>query len=89
VELVTVTVSVWGGAPELSRTALYSRTTVEHTRIRHGGQDLDAALITGAPAPGERLVAPAVVALADATLLLTPGWRGLVLADGTIELTRP
>jgi hypothetical protein len=29
-----------------------------------------------------------VVALADATLLLTPGWRGLVLADGTIELTR-
>jgi hypothetical protein len=40
------------------------------------GSDLDAALITGAPAPGERLVAPAVCALADATLLLTPGWRG-------------
>lgn len=88
VELVTVTVSVWGGAPELGPTVPHSPTTVQRTRIRHAGQDLDAALITGAPAPGERLVGPAVVALADATLLITPRWRGLVLADGTIELTR-
>ena len=88
VELVTVTVSVWGRAPELGGTVSRSRPTVARTRMRHGGRDLDAALITGAPAPGERLVAPAVVALADATLLLTPGWRGLVLSNGTIELTR-
>jgi N-methylhydantoinase A len=88
VELVTVTVSVWGGAPELGPTVLHSPTTVQRTLIRHAGQDLDAALITGAPAPGERLAGPAVVALADATLLITPRWRGLVLADGTIELTR-
>jgi N-methylhydantoinase A len=88
VELVTVTVSVWGHAPELGGTVSHSRPTAARTRMRHGGRDLDAALITGAPAPGERLAAPAVVALADATLLLTPGWRGLVLSDGTIELTR-
>lgn len=88
VELVTVTVSVWGAAPVLRATAAQSRASIGSMRMRHRGRDLEATLITGAPAPGECLAAPAVVALADATLLLTPGWRGLVLADGTIELTR-
>jgi N-methylhydantoinase A len=88
VELVTVTVSVWGAAPVLRATAAQSRASIGSMRMRHRGRALEATLITGAPAPGECLAAPAVVALADATLLLTPGWRGLVLADGTIELTR-
>jgi hypothetical protein len=58
------------------------------TRIRLGGQELEATLITGDPAPGERIPAPALCAMGDSTLLVTPGWTGLVLADATIELTR-
>jgi hypothetical protein len=56
--------------------------------MRLGGQELEAALIAGDPAPGERIPAPAICALTDSTLLVTPGWTGLVLADATIELTR-
>ncbi|MGA3363209.1 MAG: hydantoinase/oxoprolinase family protein [Solirubrobacteraceae bacterium] len=88
VELVTVTVSVWGDAPLIAACPPRSRATRSGTRIWLGGREMEAALITGAPAPGERLEAPAVCALADATVLVTPGWDGVVLADGTIELTR-
>jgi N-methylhydantoinase A len=88
VELVTVTVSVWGTAPRLVTRAARSGATRTGTRVWHGGRELEAALITGEPAPGERVDGPAICALADATLLVTPGWRGQVLADGTIELVR-
>jgi N-methylhydantoinase A len=88
VELVTVTVSVWGAAPGLATRAARSGATRSGTRMWHGGQELEAALITGEPAPGVRVDGPAICALADATLLVTPGWRGQVLADGTIELVR-
>jgi hypothetical protein len=57
-------------------------------RIWHGGRELDAELCSGDPAPGERLEGPAVCALSGATLLVTAGWRGSVLEDGTIELLR-
>ena len=57
-------------------------------RIFHCGGELEVTVIAGAPAPGERIEGPAICALAEATLLITPGWRGRVLADGTIELTR-
>jgi hypothetical protein len=56
--------------------------------MRLDGREVEATLITGEPAPDDRIEAPAVCALTDATLLVTPGWAGLVLADGTIELTR-
>jgi N-methylhydantoinase A len=88
VELVTVTVSVWGEAPSFVARAARSRTVRTSTRIRLDGRELEATLITGEPAPDDRIEAPAVCALTDATLLVTPGWAGLVLADGTIELTR-
>jgi N-methylhydantoinase A len=87
VELVTVTVSVWGPAPALGPRAVRGSASRTSTRIWHGGAELEAALLVGDPAPGERIEGPAVCALADATLLITPGWRGLVLADGTIECT--
>ena len=88
VELVTVTVSVWGAAPALGPGAPGSAARRSSASIWHGGSELEATLLAGAPAPGERIDGPAVCALADATLLVTPGWRGHVLADGTIELTR-
>jgi N-methylhydantoinase A len=87
VELVTVTVSVWGEAPALAPRAAGSPVTHAGTAIRSSDREQSAALITGVPAPGERIVAPAVCALPDSTLLITHGWSALVLADGTIELT--
>ena len=88
IELVTVTVSVWGEAPSFAPRAASSQAKRARTRMRLGGQELEAALIAGDPAPGERIPAPAICALTDSTLLVTPGWTGLVLADATIELTR-
>ena len=88
VELVTVTASVWGGAPSLRPRAGDVSGRRGTQRIVHRGAELEATVVIGAPAPGERVEGPAICALPEATLLITPGWRGRVLADGTIELTR-
>jgi N-methylhydantoinase A len=88
VELVSVTASVWGRAPSLRPRADGVGGRRGTQRIVHWGRELEATVIAGAPAPGERIEGPAICALAEATLLITPGWRGRVLADGTIELTR-
>jgi N-methylhydantoinase A len=88
VELVTVTVSVWGPAPELSPVPEQSASARSSTTIWHRGQELEAALILGQPQPGERFEGPAVCALPEATLLVEPGWAGSVLERGAIELVR-
>jgi N-methylhydantoinase A len=89
VELVTVTASVWGTAPELRPRVAGASARRGTQRIFHGGRELEATLLIGAPGPGEQLEGPSICALGEATLLIAPGWRGRVLADGTIELTRP
>jgi N-methylhydantoinase A len=81
-------VSVWGAAPVLAASAVSTGTRRASAPIWHGGRELAATLMVGDPAPGERIVGPAVCALADATLLVTPGWRGHVLPEGTVELRR-
>jgi N-methylhydantoinase A len=88
VELVTATVSVWGEAPALAPVAPASGAVRTSTILWHGGSELQAALIVGEPAPGERFEGPAICALSDATLLIEPGWRAGVLASGAIELER-
>jgi N-methylhydantoinase A len=88
IELVTVTVSVWGQAPELSPAPARSAAARSRTSIWHRGEDLEAVLLVGQPAPGERFEGPAVCALPDATLLLEPGWAATVLDSGAIELVR-
>ncbi len=88
VELVTVTASVWGAAPVLAPGAPGSGARRSSASIWRAGREVEVTLIAGAPAAGERIGGPAICALADATLLVTPGWCGQVLADGTIELTR-
>jgi N-methylhydantoinase A len=86
---VTVTASVWGTAPELRPRVAGASARRGTQRIFHGGRELEATLLIGAPGPGEQLEGPSICALGEATLLIAPGWRGRVLADGTIELTRP
>ena len=88
VELVTVTASVWGPAPSLAAPAAGSRARRSRQALWHGGAELDAVVIAGEPAPGETAEGPAIFALPEATLLLTPGWRARVTGDGTIEAVR-
>ena len=62
--------------------------TRSRTSIWRRGEELDAALIVGDPAPGERFEGPAVCALPEATLLVEAGWSATVLGCGAIELVR-
>jgi N-methylhydantoinase A len=88
VELVTVTASVWGSAPEIVPRSPRGVARRAVQRIWHEGRELEAALLIGLPTPGERLAGPAICALAGSTLLITPGWSGSVGSNGTIELER-
>jgi N-methylhydantoinase A len=88
VELVTVTASVWGPAPRLAPRAAGGGGRRSRQPIWHDGQALEAVVIAGEPAAGERIDGPAICALPEATLLITPGWQGRAGADGTIELRR-
>jgi N-methylhydantoinase A len=90
VELVTVRVTATapgeevelappgGGAvePEGTRPAVF------------GGEEMEAAVWRGAPAPGARLTGPAVCELPESTLVVAPGWEGTVDTTGAIALRR-
>jgi N-methylhydantoinase A len=88
IELVTVTVSVWGAAPALTPQAPGTAPARSRTTLWRQGCELEAVLIEGEPAPGERFDGPAVCALAEATLLVGDGWSASVLDSGAIELVR-
>jgi N-methylhydantoinase A len=88
IELVTVTASAWGPTPALAPRAAGGGARRSRQTIWHDGGPLDALVVAGEPAPGERIDGPAICALPEATLLITPGWRGRAGADGTIEVRR-
>jgi N-methylhydantoinase A len=88
VELVTVSASVWGDEPAVALRASRVEPRRATQRIWYHGTELEALLVAGGPAPGERLRGPSICALAEATLLVTPGWSATVADDGIIELER-
>ena len=88
VELVTVRVSAFGPAPDVVLRAATSRLERGTCEVRFDGRPIDADLLVGEPAARTRVDGPAICALPEATLLVAPGWAGLVLDDGTIDLTR-
>ena len=88
VELVSVTASVWGPAPSLAAPVAQSRARRSRQALWHNGAEREALLVAGEPAPGETADGPAIFALPEATLLVTPGWRARVIGDGTIEVVR-
>jgi N-methylhydantoinase A len=53
-----------------------------------GGEEIELEVLQGPPAPGSELEGPAVVELAEATLLVPAGWRGEVDEGGSIRLGR-
>ena len=52
------------------------------------GEEHEAAVLTGEPAPGTRIEGPALVELPESTLAVPPGWAGEVLESGTIRLEK-
>jgi N-methylhydantoinase A len=88
VELVTVTVSLWGAAPPLPAAASAHGARRSRAPIWSGGEQIDATLLEGEPAAGESFDGPAICALVDATLLIEPGWSARVLESGSIEVIR-
>jgi N-methylhydantoinase A len=87
VELVNIRVSVWG--PSLALHPTIAKAAAPTTDIREvcfDGKPIPTTILRGEIAPGTILAGPALCALAEATLLLAPGWSGEVDEHGTIHL---
>ena len=71
------------------RTAAPHRPEPEATVRMHCGQWLDAALHQReALAPGAAIDGPAVIAERNATTVVEPGWRAMMMPSGALELAR-
>ncbi len=88
-ELVTMRVSVWGPAPELTPEASAAAPPApERREIVFAGEGVSSLVFGGEPAPGAAIEGPALWALPEATLLVPPGWRGDVDRFGNVLLER-
>jgi N-methylhydantoinase A len=91
VELVTLRVTRTEPGPEIDADAAGAAgrgATSSTRRAWLGGAQVEAAVITGEPAPGTEIEGPAIAELPEATLAVPPGWSGVVLPSGTIRLDR-
>jgi len=88
-ELVTLRVTASEDGPALAAAADPGAASERSTRRAwFEGTEVEATVIRGIPAAGERVQGPAIVELPEATLVLAPGWSGTGSAVGTIELER-
>lgn len=95
IELVTVRVAALAPAPPISLGATAERGADARTgrwvgrrRALVDGREVALAVLRGAPAAGERITGPAVIELADSTVLVPRGWAGAADAAGTLILER-
>jgi len=89
-ELVTIRVSATVPGAELELTAAGAPPIQRGRRAATlAGAELELEVVRGAPSPGTEIAGPAVVELAEATLLVPPLWSGSVDEAGTIMLERP
>lgn len=66
-----------------------SALSTRRQRMRAGGRWCDATIVDRAAlAVGDAIDAPALVADRHSTLVIDPGWRGVVQSDGAIRLRR-
>ncbi len=88
-ELVTIRVSatVPGADVELGDVAGEKPQTTSREATL-GGEQLELTVFRGAPPPGTAIEGPAVVELAESTLLVPGEWSGEVGATGTIQIRR-
>jgi N-methylhydantoinase A len=92
VELVTLRVEAEGRVPASARPSLPRGDGAEAVgrQIVHAASGpLEASVFDRAQlGVGDRITGPAIVVQLDATTLLSPGWSGEVLADGSLMLRR-
>jgi len=93
IEVVTIRATARVPGPELDLAAGGGdggATRAQRTRrtVVFAGEEHDAEIVRGEPAPGERIEGPAVCELPEATLAVPPGWSGSVDEAGTIVLER-
>jgi N-methylhydantoinase A len=92
VELVTLRVEAEGRVPASARPSLPRGDGPEAVgrQIVHAASgSLEASVFDRAQlGVGDRIAGPAIVIQLDATTLLSPGWSGEVLADGSLMLRR-
>ena len=88
-ELVTIRVSatVPGAEVELGDAGGEKPETTSREATL-GGEQLGLTVFPGAPSPGTAIAGPAVVELAESTLLVPSEWSGEVDATGTIHIRR-
>jgi N-methylhydantoinase A len=87
VELVNMRVSVFGPDSPLRPAAAAEDGPATAVRpIVFHGECIDSTVMRGELPPGTPLLGPALCALPEATLLVSPGWSGTVDAQGTIHL---
>jgi N-methylhydantoinase A len=87
-ELVTIRVSATVPGVDVELAGADESTTIERgsRTARLAGADLELEVLRGAPPAGTEINGPAVVELAESTLLVPPGWSGEVDRSGTIRL---
>jgi N-methylhydantoinase A len=89
-ELVTIRVTATGAGAEVELAAGEKRPAPQRGRraATISGERLELEVVRGSPVPGTRIDGPAVVELAESTLLVPPGWHVKVDRTGTIEMRR-
>lgn len=90
VELVTVRVTAAVPGPDVEPSAAAAGAQSDWSRRSaiFAGERHDAAVLRGAPAPGERVEGPAIAELPESTLVVPPGWAGAVDGAGSVRLER-
>ena len=89
-ELVTIRVTATDPAGEVELAAEGAETETRRGRRTAviDGEPVELEVVRGYPAPGTAIGGPAIVELPESTLLVAPGWSGLVDAAGTIRISR-
>ena len=89
IEVVTIRATASVAGPQLDLAAGDSAGSERSRRaVVFDGEEHDAEILRGEPAPGERIDGPAICELPEATLAVPPGWHGTVDDAGTIVLER-
>lgn len=90
IEVVTIRATARLPGPQLDLAASASGGGARRTRrtVVFAGEEHDAEVWRGEPAPGEKIAGPAICELPEATLAVAPGWSGSVDEAGTIVLER-
>lgn len=89
VELVAIGLSLAEPAPEPRPRAATGGAEAAGSRpLRHEGEWVEARVVRGEPAAGERFDGAAILELPETTLVLAPGWQAEVDEQGTIRAAR-